>query len=87
MAHQLSEAASRAARSSLLGVGETYEGQGKLESAGNIYLKIISQYPDSEEAQKAVEKILGVAEALRTAGHLNRAVSLCDRLEAAAQPA
>jgi hypothetical protein len=86
MAYQLSDAASRAARASLLVVGETYEGEGKLESAARVYLKIIGQYPDSEEAQRAVEKVVGVAEALRTEGHLNRVISLYDRLEEAAQP-
>lgn len=87
MANQLLDIASQAARASLLVVGETHEGEGKLESAARVYLKIIDQYYDSEEAQRAVEKVIGVAEALRRAGHMNRAASLYDRLEAATQPA
>ncbi len=87
MANRLLDIASQAARVSLSVVGETYEGEGKLESAARVYLKIIDHYPDSKEAQRAVEKVIGVAEALRRAGHINRAVSLYDRLEAATQPA
>jgi len=80
------DTASQAARASLLVIGETYEGEGKLESATRVYLKIIGQYPDSEEAQRAVEKVVGVAEALRTEGQFNTVVSLYDRLEEAARP-
>lgn len=87
MANQLLDIASQAARATLLMIGETYEGEGKLESATRVYLKIICQYPDSEEAQRAVEKVVGVAEALVIEGHLNWVVSLYDRLEeATAQP-
>ena len=80
MDQPLLDAACSAARASMLETGKIYEGEGKLESAAEVYLKIIDEYPDSEEGRIATKKMIGLAKALQSEGHLNQSMSMSDRL-------
>ena len=80
MAQPLLDVACAAARASMLETGKIFESEGKLESAAEVYLKIIDEYPDSEEARMATKKMIGLTEMLQGEGHLNQSVSMSDRL-------
>jgi TolA-binding protein len=68
---------------SLLKVGTTLEGQGKIHQALPPYLKLVERYSDCPEAEMAAERVLAIADLLRNTGHHHVAITVLDRLERA----
>jgi TolA-binding protein len=72
-----------AIRASLLNVGVALDKQGMVHQALTSYLKLIKQYPNTEEASVAAEKMLAIAEGMRTRGQPHIAMTVIDQLDTA----
>jgi TolA-binding protein len=70
---------------SLFQVGLDLHDQGKVHQSLTAFLKLIEQYPDSQEAPAAIDKVLNIADTLRKKGQYHVAMRVFDRLEAAHQ--
>jgi TolA-binding protein len=72
-----------AIRASLLRVGADLEEQGMVHQALTSYMKLIKQYPNTQEASVAAENILTIAEGMRKRGQHHMAMTVIDQLDTA----
>ena len=72
-----------AIRASLLRVGTDLEEQGMVHQALTSYMKLIKQYPNTQEASVAAENVLTIVEGMRKRGQHHMAMTVIDQLDAA----
>ena len=72
-----------AIRASLLRVGVDLEEQGMVHQALTSYMKLIKQYPNTQEASVAAEKMLAIAEGMRAKRQHHMAMSVIGQLDTA----
>jgi hypothetical protein len=85
ISEELAAAISQAASAALLRIGSIYEEQGWLHHALSPYLKIVAYYPESEEAEPAVNRLMGIAGVFEEKRQFHMAMSVYDRMERAAR--
>ncbi len=69
----------------VLKLGTDLEEHGKVHEALGPYLKVITDYSNSPQAQIAADRTMAIAEHLRSRGHYHVALTVLDRLEQACQ--
>jgi tetratricopeptide (TPR) repeat protein len=72
---------SAATRGFLLRMGNAWFEQSELRQAVDVYLKIIEQYPDSEESKIAQVTLLTIAQRYEQDGLLRLSLDILERLE------
>jgi hypothetical protein len=82
---ELAAAISGAASAALLRIGKFYEEEGWLHHALTPYLKIVAYYPESEEAEAAVDRLIAIAGIFEEKRQFHMAMSVYDRMERAAR--
>lgn len=82
---ELTAAISGAASAALLRIGKFYEEEGWLHHALTPYLKIVAYYPESEEAEAALDRLIAIAGIFEEKRQFHMAMSVYDRLERAAR--
>ena len=70
-----------ATRGFLLRMGDDWFKQGELRQALDVYLKIIEEYPGSEESKAAQNKLLTIAGRYEQDGLLRLSLDVLERLE------
>ncbi|MFA6301469.1 MAG: tetratricopeptide repeat protein [Candidatus Paceibacterota bacterium] len=65
----------------LLRMGNAWLEQGELRQAVDVYLKIIEQYPDSEESRAAQAALLTIAQRYEQDGLLRLSLDVLERIE------
>lgn len=85
VSEELAAAISQAASAALLKIGNIYEEQGWLHHALSPYLKIVAYYPESEEVEAAVDRLVAIVGIFEEKRHFHMAMSVYDRLERAAR--
>ncbi len=66
--------------SALLRRAELWQQEGKIHQARDIYFRLVENFPDTDEAKKAAEKLLGLAGELEEKGQVYMAMGIRDRL-------
>ena len=61
---------------------ESWRESGKVHQAIATYFKLVENFPDTDEASKAEERLLGLAQELEGEGKVYAAMGICDRLAA-----
>jgi hypothetical protein len=74
-----------ATSTAVLEMGRDLEEHGKIHEALGPYLKVITDYSNSPEAQIAADRTMAIAEDLRSRGHHHVAMAVLDRLEQACE--
>jgi tetratricopeptide (TPR) repeat protein len=72
---------SLATRGFLLRMGNAWFEQNELRQALDVYLKIIEEYPDSEESKTAQAILLTIAQRYEQDGFLRLSMDVLERLE------
>ncbi len=85
ISEDLAATISQTASAALLRIGKIYEEEGWLHHALSPYLKIVAYYPESEEAEAAVDRLLAIAGIFEEKQHFHMAMSVYDRLERASR--
>jgi hypothetical protein len=85
ISEELTAAISQAASAALLRIGRIYEEEGWLHHALSPYLKIVAYYPESEEAEAAVDRLIAIAGIFEEERQFHMAMSVYDRMERAAR--
>lgn len=70
-----------ATRGLLLRMGNAWFEQNELRQAVDMYLKIIEQYPDSEESRTAQAALLTIAQRYEQDGLLRLSLDILERIE------
>lgn len=70
-----------ATRGFLLRMGDAWLEQSELRQAVDVYLKIIEQYPDSEESKTAQASLLTIAQRYEQDGLLRLSLDVLERIE------
>ena len=66
--------------SALLRRAELWQQEGKIHQAKDIYFRLVEGSPETDEAKKAADKLLGLAEELEEKGQVYMAMSIRDKL-------
>jgi tetratricopeptide (TPR) repeat protein len=82
---ELAAAISQAASAALLRIGRFYEEEGWLHHALTPYLKIVAYYPESEETEASVNRLVAIAGIFEDKKQFHMALSVYDRMERAAR--
>ena len=83
ISEELAAAISQAASGALLRIGRFYEEEGWLHHALSPYLKIVAYYPESEETEPAVDRLMAIAGIFEEKRQFHMVLSVYDRLERA----
>ena len=67
----------------LLRMGNTWLEQGELRQAIDVFLKIIGEYPDSDESNVAKSALLTISQRYEKDGQLRLSLDVLERLEQA----
>jgi hypothetical protein len=67
----------------LLRMGNTWLEQGELRQAIDVFLKIIEEYPDSDESNVAKSALLTISQRYEKDGQLRLSLDVLERLEQA----
>jgi outer membrane protein assembly factor BamD (BamD/ComL family) len=70
-----------ATRGLLLRMGHTWFEQDDLRQAIDIYIKLIEEYPGSEESEVAQSKLMGISRQYEQEGLLRLSLAILERLE------
>jgi hypothetical protein len=85
ISEELAATISQAASAALLRIGRIYEEEGWLHHALTPYLKIAAYYPESEEVEAAVDRLVAIAGVFEDKRQFHMALSVYDRMERAAR--
>ncbi|MDI6869290.1 MAG: hypothetical protein QMD88_06885 [Coprothermobacterota bacterium] len=66
--------------SAMLKTAELWQQDEKIHQARDMYFKLVENFPDTEEARKAEERLLTMAQELEEKGKVYMAMSIYDRL-------
>ena len=64
----------------LLRRAQSWQEAGKMHQAMDMYFKLVENFPDTDEASKAGERLLGLAQELEEKGKVYMAMGIHDRL-------
>jgi len=70
----------------LLRRAQSWQEAGKMHQAMDMYFKLVENFPDTDEASKAGERLLGLAQELEEKGKVYMAMSIHDRLATPPSP-
>lgn len=70
-----------ATRGLLLRMGNTWFEQDELWQAVDVYLKIIEEYPDSEESEAAQSSLMSISRGYEQDGLLRLSLNILERIE------
>ncbi|MDP1774579.1 MAG: tetratricopeptide repeat protein [Methylobacter sp.] len=70
-----------ATRGLLLRMGNTWFEQDELWQAVDVYLKIIEEYPDSEESEAAQSSLMSISRGYEQDGLLRLSLDVLERIE------
>jgi hypothetical protein len=70
-----------ATRGLLLRMGNTWFEQDELWQAVDVYLKIIEEYPDSEESETAQARLMTISRGYEQDGLLRLSLNILERIE------
>jgi hypothetical protein len=65
---------------------ESWQQDEKIHQARDVYFKLVENFPDTDEAHKAEERLLNMAQELEEEGKVYMAMSIYDRLAAPPAP-
>ena len=66
--------------SAMLKRAESWQEDGKMHQAMDMYFKLVENFPDTDEASKARERLLGLAQEFEEKGKVYMAMGIHDRL-------
>lgn len=66
--------------SAMLKRAESWQQDEKLHQARDMYFRLVENFPETDEAQKAEERLLNMAQELEEQGQVYMAMSIYDRL-------
>lgn len=69
-------------RASQLRIAQTWQAEGHVNQAIDLYARIITRHPESEEAGQARDRLLALAERFEREGLRRVSLGLLERLEA-----
>jgi len=72
--------------SAMLKRAELWQQDEKIHQARDMYFKLVENFPDTDEAHKAEERLLTMAQELEEKGKVYMAMSIYDRLAAPPAP-
>jgi len=59
---------------------ESWQQDEKIHQAIDMYFRLVENFPETDEAHKAEEQLLSIAQELEEKGKVYMAMSICDRL-------
>ena len=66
--------------SAMLKRAESWQEAGKMHQAMDMYFRLVENFPDTDEASKAEERLLSLAQELEEKGKVYMAMGIHDRL-------
>jgi len=71
----------------LLKRAQSWQQDGNIHQARDMYFRLVENFPDTDEAHKAEERLLTMAQELEEEGKVYMAMSIYDRLATTTAPA
>ena len=68
------------ARASMLRMASAWQTTGQINQAVDLYVRILTRYPDTPEAREATDNVVALAQTYERQGQYRLALDLYDRL-------